>query len=429
MKPGFVTGFRCYECGWTGDFGFPFYRCGCGGNVSLEYDYEAIRRTMKRPSESELSRQGHFAFRSLLPVTDAGISRFHLLVGNSPLVERFDLKRKLGVGRLLFKDDTRLPSGSFKDRASSVLLAMAAQRNLDAVSTASTGNAGCSMACLCADAGISAVVFVPHTAPRAKIAQLLFYGATVVKVKGSYDDAFDLCWEVSQEKGWLNRSTGWNPFTREGKKTVSFEIVQQMSWEVPDVVFVPVGDGNIISGVWKGFCDLHRSGFIDRLPRLVAVQSSTSNAICLAHGRVQSGVEVNRSVEPVSATTRADSISVDLPRDGVAAVRAIVESDGQSIEVDDEDIMKAIPALAGQAGIFAEPAGATAFAGLTKWLGQGHDASSLCVVCLVTGNGLKDPEAASAYLRPALEVAPDKQAALAALTNRDRPGAGNSYEP
>jgi threonine synthase len=415
MRPGFVTGFRCYVCGWEGDFAFPFYRCPCGGNVSLQYDYEAIRKGAQRPTAMQLAQKGHFAYESLLPVTPKGMNAFRLQVGNSPLIRRDDMGLKLGVGKLLFKDDTRLPSASFKDRASSVLLAMAAERKLDVVSTASTGNAGCSMACLCADAGISAVVFVPHTAPKAKIAQLLFYGATVVKVEGSYDDAFDLCWEVSREKGWLNRSTGWNPFTREGKKTVSFEIAQQMDWDVPDLVFVPVGDGNIISGVWKGFTDLQKAGFIDRLPRLVAVQSSTSNAIYLGWKEVMKGSDVNTSVPTVSATTRADSISVDFPRDGVAAVRAVVDSGGEAVQVDDEEIMKAIPRLAGEAGIFAEPAGAAAFAGLRHWLGLGNDASQLSVACLVTGNGLKDPEAGSAHLRPALTVAPDKDSALKLL--------------
>jgi threonine synthase len=340
----------------------------------------------------------------MLPVTEEGVRSFSLTIGGSPLVERRDLAREVGVGRLLLKDDTRLPSASFKDRASSVLVAMAAERGIRRVCTASTGNAGCSMACLCADAGLEAVVFVPATAPKAKIAQLLFYGARVIKVAGTYDDAFDLCWKLSQKHGWLNRSTGWNPFTREGKKTVSLEIVQQLDWQVPDAVLVPVGDGNIISGVWKGFRDLRMAGLISTLPRIIAVQSTLSNAVSLAVGRVRKGMNPVAAVLPVRATTRADSISVDLPRDGVAAVKAVTESGGDVVEVSDDEIRKAIVTLAGKTGIFSEPAGATAYAGLSRWLERQPDASRLNVVCLVTGNGLKDVEAAAALLPLPIEV-------------------------
>jgi threonine synthase len=325
-------------------------------------------------------------------------------VGGSQLVSSPDLAKSIGLSRLYLKDDTRLPSSSFKDRASSVLLAMASGRGIGRVCTASTGNAGCSMACLCADSGQEAFVFVPESAPAAKIAQLLFYGATVAKVQGSYDDAFDLCWRISNKYGWLNRSTGWNPFTREGKKTVSFEIAQQLNWQSPDAVFVPVGDGNIISGVYKGFSELAAIGAIERCPAIVAVQSTGSNAIARAVGRVEQGCAVTESVEAVSATTMADSISVDLPRDGVAAVRSVLESGGCAVEVTDDQIREAIVNLSRQSGIFAEPAGATAYAGLLQWIAQGRPGGYEKVVCLVTGNGLKDVSAAADLLQGAVTV-------------------------
>lgn len=410
-----VAGLRCLECDQEHPFKFPAYRCDCGGNLEVTYDFDRVRRTFQRPDTAQLARRGHFAYDALLPLTVPGEQHFSLIVGGSQLVERADLAAACGVGTLLLKDDTRLPSASFKDRASSVLLAMAAERNIKQVCTASTGNAGCSMACLCADAGLEGYVFVPASAPRAKIAQLLFYGARVVRVAGSYDDAFDLCWEISSRVGWLNRSTGWNPFTREGKKTVAFEIAQQLDWQVPDVVFVPVGDGNIIAGAYKGFKELAAIGAVDRVPAIIAVQSTGSNAIALAVERVAAGSSIRDSVQPVSATTMADSISVDLPRDGVAAVRAVIESGGEAVQVADDEIRAAIVELAGGAGIFAEPAGATAYAGIRHWVAAHPEASQMRVACLVTGNGLKDVDAAVALLQPALDVPPDADTAARLL--------------
>jgi threonine synthase len=409
--PTTVAGLECLECSTRIPFAFPAYRCRCGGNLQVIYDLDATRAAFSRPKGGALARRGHFAFDALLPLTQPGESHFALTIGGSQLVQRPDLARANGFASLHLKDDTRLPSASFKDRASSVLLAMAAERGIRRVCTASTGNAGCSMACLCADAGLEAFVFVPATAPRAKIAQLLFYGAKVVKVEGTYDDAFDLCWELSSQLGWLNRSTGWNPFTREGKKTVSFEIAQQLDWQAPDVVFVPVGDGNIIAGTYKGFKELADIGAIDKVPAIIAVQSTGSNAIALAVDRVRNGIPVNEAVQPVAATTMADSISVDLPRDGVAAVRAVIESEGDAIQVTDDEIRQAIVELAGRAGIFAEPAGATAYAGVRKWAATHPGADRLNAVCLVTGNGLKDVDAAAGLLGSPIEVPPD--AALA----------------
>jgi threonine synthase len=412
---GKVTMLECYSCGRKIPPAFPAYRCECGGNLAARYDLETIGKSFRRPDDAALLRKGHFAYLDLLPHGERGAAAFRQTIGGSPLVSRPDMASDLGLKALLLKDDTRLPSASFKDRASSVLLAMAAEAGVETVCTASTGNAGCSMACLCADAGMKAVVFVPRTAPKAKVAQLLFYGATVVQVEGTYDHAFDLCWAISQETGWLNRSTGWNPFTREGKKTVSFEIAHQMGWTVPDLVFVPVGDGNIIAGVWKGFEELAGAGIVDRMPRIVAVQSTLSNAVSHAVARARAGTPVACSVEPVSATTRADSISVDLPRDGVAAVRAVLETGGDVVEVSDEEILEAIPFLSSRAGIFSEPAGATAFAGIRKWARRTSGTAGLTACCLVTGNGLKDPQAASHLLSPALVVPPDKAIAMQKL--------------
>ncbi len=219
-------------------------------------------------------------------------------------------------------------------------------------------------------------------------------------MKGTYDEAFDLCLQAAEEYGWYNRNTGYNPYTREGKKSCSFEICEQLGWEVPDLVLVPVGDGNILSGIWKGFRDLHGVGLIDRLPRLVAVQSSRSSAIADA-------VNGDGVVRPVRATTIADSISVDLPRDGEMAVRAVRDSTGMAVTVTDEEILEAVPLLARECGVFAEPAGAASVAGLKKLAGEGGIRGCERVVCLVTGNGLKDVDTAMRIAGKTVPIAPD----------------------
>jgi threonine synthase len=239
-----------------------------------------------------------------------------------------------------------------------------------------------------------AVIFAPKSAPPAKIAQLLIFGATVLLVDGNYDQAVELAMKASEEFGWYCRNTGYNPFTAEGKKTASFEIWEQLinSGNVnnsgkPLAVFVSVGDGNIISGIHKGFKDLQALDWIERPPKIYGVQADGSAAIANAFA---SQVE---TITPVSANTFADSISVDMPSDGVRAVRAATQTGGAYITVSDDEILSAIADL-GVAGIFAEPAGATSYAGLVKAVKEGKILPDDPVVVVITGNGLKDISAA-----------------------------------
>jgi threonine synthase len=245
-------------------------------------------------------------------------------------------------------------------------------------------------------------IFIPRSAPRAKVAQLLAFGAEVLAVDGSYDDAFDLCLAATKQFGWYNRNTGYNPFTREGKKSVSFEICEQMHWRVPDLVVVPVGDGNIISGVWKGFEDFHRIGFIERVPRLLAVQAENSAAVVQA-------LEGDGTVKPVAGQTIADSIAVSMPRDGEAAVQAVRASGGFGITVSDDEILAAITEVAREAGVFGEPAGVASYAGLRKAVDQRRVDPEWTTVLLVTGNGLKDIASAMKVAGEPRLIPPDAQ--------------------
>jgi threonine synthase len=382
-----VQGLKCISCGEEyGVEGMQYICEKCGGNFDVVYDYGEIASGLTRESLAKDTDYSVWRYWDLLPLSDRS-NIMPLQIGWTPLYRAERLEKKLGLKSLHLKDDGRNPSGSFKDRASSVAICKALELDFKVIAGASTGNAASSTACLGASLGISPTIFVPAAAPEAKVAQLLVFGATVYAVQGSYDDAFDLCTEICAEYGWFNRNTGYNPYTREGKKTVSFEICEQLGWEVPDTVLVPVGDGNIISGVWKGFKDLKAVSLIDRLPRLIAVQSEKSSAVVdalLGDGKVRT----------IEATTIADSISVDLPRDGEAAVKAVKESNGTGILVSDEKILQSILTIARGAGIFGEPAGVTAYAGLEKMREEGTISDDETVVCLVTGNGLKDVKSA-----------------------------------
>lgn len=378
-----IEGFRCIACGSQCGLSEAKYVCPrCGGNLSVVYDHKALRKRISRKSLKADPERSLWRYLDVLPVEGrSGIPPVQ--AGWTPLYHARKLGAGLGLKNLYLKDDGRNPSASFKDRASAVVAARAFETGEKTVAGASTGNAAASLACMMAQRETKPVIFVPRTAPPAKVAQLLVYGATVLSVDGTYDQAFDLCREACDEFGWYNRNTGYNPFTREGKKTCAFELCEQLDWKVPDFVFVSAGDGNIISGLWKGFTDFHALGLIDKLPRMVAVQAEGSAAIADAW---KSG----GPIKPVSGKTVADSISVSLPRDGAAAVAALNESKGFAVTVSDREILAAIPALARGASVFAEPAGAAAYAGLAKCAAAGKIRENDTAVIVITGSGLKD---------------------------------------
>jgi threonine synthase len=329
------------------------------------------------------------------------------MAGGTPVFELPRLAEKLNLKFLWLKDESRNPTASFKDRASAIVVARAREIKAEVVITASTGNAGAALAGMAAAVGQKAVILAPKTAPPAKVAQLLIFGAKVILVDGTYDEAFDLTVKAADEFGWYCRNTGYNPFTAEGKKTAAFEIwewwlsLSEKNKQVnrPLTIFVSVGDGNIISGIHKGFKDLFALGWIKQVPRIIGVQAEGSAAISNAF---HAGTE---KITPVSATTLADSISVDLPRDGVRAVRAARDTGGTYINVNDEQILAAISEL-GKMGVFAEPAGATAYAGLVKAAGSGIVAESDHILVLNTGSGLKDVKAAMQAVQPAQIIQP-----------------------
>ena len=290
----------------------------------------------------------------------------------------------MGIQQLLFKDEGRNPTASFKDRASSVGVAHALQVRAKTIACASTGNAASSLAGHAALAGLPAVIFVPQTAPEPKVAQLQVFGATVFAVKSSYDAAYDLCSKACREFGWYNRNCAINPVLVEGKKTAGLEIAEQCRdlGSVPDWVAVSVGDGCTIAGIWKGLQQMHELGVIDRLPRLVAAQAAEVNPLRYA-------MEHDKLPPPGGGKTIADSIDVHVPRNWRKAVHAIEDSNGVLVTATDDAILDAMR-LAGRHGMFAEPAAAAALAGVVSAIDSKTIAPHERVLVMITGSGLKD---------------------------------------
>ncbi len=376
--------YRCADCGTRYDTDEIMYRCpACDFPTSGDFQRGNLIVDLNHEDLKELSTREHITPQDFFPYEIPTPEAYP--VGNTPLATSPRLSKTYGIKNLRFKLDGQNPSGSFKDRASQLIAAQALSKGENKVVLASTGNAGSAMACAGAAYGLEIVLFVPASAPVNKLMQSVLYGAHVIPVNGTYDDAFALSIAYSQEYGGINRNTAYNPMTIEGKKSISIELFEQMGRKLPDVVYVPVGDGVIISGVYKGFYDLMAAGITDKVPALVCVQSSGSDAISRAW---ESGDY--KVLE--KATTTADSISVSSPANGRMAVEYIKSSKGWSTIINDDDISEAQLELARDSGLFAEPAAAAAWAGViadkeTIIERFGEEAE---VLVLLTGTGFKD---------------------------------------
>lgn len=378
-----------------------FYRCAtCGASYELVLgrylcDVCAQRQQADRPLEGvlEVAWEGDPDPRTIpLPVESKWFAP--IPVGRTPLWSPLRLRDQFKAPNLWLKDDTCNPSGSFKDRASWLVAAFASQHGAPEIVLASTGNAASSMAAVGAAAGLRVKVFLPASAPAAKRIQVLQYGAELIPVDGNYDQAFELSLDYSRRSGSLSRNTAYNPLTIEGKKTVSFEIVQDLMAAgagAPGHVFVPVGDGVILAGVYRGFEDLLKLGRIEKMPTVWACQAEGSSAIARALNSPHDGAAAFD--RPLPSQTLADSIAVDVPRNGVQALAKLRKYAGRAVTVSDTEILVAQKTLAAGSGLFAEPSSSAAFAG---WLQarQSIAAEETCVL-LITGSGLKDVKAAA----------------------------------
>ncbi|MEJ5305343.1 MAG: threonine synthase [Ignavibacteria bacterium] len=357
------------------------------GVLRIEYDFDQIKKSDLKHKLLNSLPGSIWNFPEILPLEfDEAKNLFpgidksilnSLTLSTNPLI-----KLNFENFNLYAFDDTRNPTFSYKDRASILVALKAIQLGLKKISAASTGNAGSSIAGICARLGLEANIFVPKTIPESKRIQIQSYGANLFVVDGTYDDAFDLCLEISEKKKWFNRNTAYNPLTIEGKKSAAYDIFISFKGEIPDNIFIPAGDGVILGGIYKGFSELNKLGLIDRLPKLIAVQSSGSNAIVRYYQ--------TQKFEFKSAETVADSICAAAPRNLFMAYEAIINSKGFAIEVNDNEILDAQKEVIQKFGIFVEPSSAAAFAGFKKSIRDGMINDNENSLLMFTGNGLKD---------------------------------------
>lgn len=354
----------------------------CGGILDIKYDYKYIKSQVNKDMMADRKENSMWRYKEFLPVTGEA-KRPKLRVGWSPMYKSERLAEQLGIKELYIKDDGINPTASLKDRASAMAVVKAEEAGVDTIACSSTGNAASSLAGNSAAAGFKTYIFVPERAPKGKVSQLMIFGATVISVKGSYEDTFRLSAEAIERWGWYNRNAAINPYLMEGKKTVALEIAEQLNWKMTDYVALSVGDGCTIGGVWKGFKDLYAAGFIDKLPKIISVQA----AGCFPINRA---FRADKPWEPMEENTIADSIAVGVPRNPTKALNAIRESGGIAIEVTDEEILATMKYLGRNCGVFGEPAGVAGTAGLKKACEMGMIPKDATVTSIVTGNGLKD---------------------------------------
>lgn len=382
----YIKGFRCTICGKffkPDEVNLTCPDCGEKGILDVVYDYDALKKVLTRDYFKNNSNYSMWRYAPIMGIQEDHINEM-LRIGWTPLYKANNLGKYFGLKALYVKDDGLNPSGSSKDRASGVAVLKAIEAGADTIACSSTGNAASSCACQAAHMGLKAVIFVPKRAPIGKVTQISLYGATLISVDGDYKAAFNLSKEAIARHGWYNRNAAINPFMVEGKKTVSFEIIEQLNFEPTDWVAISVGDGCTVGGVYKGFKEFYDLGLIKRIPRILGVQSTGCSPF----------VNAAKSGEPLKEAdenTIADSIAVGIPRNPIKALNAIKFSKGEWISVTDEHIIKAMALLGKKEGIFGEPAGVAAIAGIEEAIARGIIKKDETVTMVVTGNGLKDP--------------------------------------
>jgi threonine synthase len=401
----FVSVLRCVSCKKEFSPKEIRYSCDrCGEKLDVVYDYAAMKDKIDKAELVQRPSCSTVRYSEFLPVFDYS-KVVSLGEGGTPLVKCNRLGDELGVKNLYAKDETRNPTGVFKDRATAMAINKALEFGRTIVAIASTGNAAASLSAYAAKAGLHCNVFVPESSPIGKVSQSIAYGANIVQIKGDYDQAYDLAGEACKVFDWYNCNPAANPFRTEGKKTTAYEICEQCNWKPPDWVFVPVGNGCNLAGIWKGFKEYYELGFIPQRPRLVGVQPAGANVLVTAFRQKMD------HPEPVTPQTLAGALAIGKPRNFIKAIRSLNESQGLAISVTDNEILEAQSLLARTEGIFGEPGGVAPVAALIKAVREegvvdAHDR----ICCVITGNGLKDPEAPLKHARKPMLIEPTIEA-------------------
>ncbi|MHB8329429.1 MAG: threonine synthase [Acidimicrobiales bacterium] len=405
----YVTGLRCRECARP----YPaeaLHVCDyCFGPLEVVYDYERVRGALTRDLIAA-GPQTIWRYAPLLPVSDT--APIDLGTGFTPLVRADRLAAELGLGELWVKNDTANPTGSFKDRVVSVALTKARQLGFKVAACASTGNLANSVAAHAARAGMVSVVFIPHDLEVAKVVTTAVYGGHVVAVEGNYDDVNRLCAELaSDHPSWAFVNVNLRTFYAEGSKTLAFEVAEQLGWQAPDHVVVPVASGSQLTKVAKGFAELYEVGLLDEEPHVRVSGAQAAGCAPVA----QAFAEGADAIRPVRPNTIAKSLAIGNPADGWYALQAVRQSGGALEAVTDDEIIDGIKLLARTEGIFAETAGGVTIATLAKLAAKGVVRSDERVVAYVTGHGLKTVEALAPTVGPSATISPTLEAFAAAV--------------
>jgi threonine synthase len=398
--------YECIDCGSIFESSQLIYLCNkCRKQNNQENPLSGVLRTIyyydeinSRLSADVFNKMEKSGFIDLLPVKSDN-SLPYLKVGNTPLYKLPSLDNDILDFELYLKDESQNPTFSVKDRASAIVSASAKENNCNIIVTASAGNAGSSLAAICAAQKQKAIIIVPSKAIHTLLMQIMMYGAVTVPIDGGYETAVNLSIEVSKKFGWYNCNTAFNPLAIEGNKTISFEIFSQLNNGLPDRIFIPVGNGCVISGVYKGYEDLLNLGVIDRIPVIVAIQAIGSSNIINNINR--------KNFEFFPGKTIADSISTNIPGNFRMVKKYMSNYNGEGISVSDEEILAASKVLSSRTGIFAEPAASAAFAGFLSYYWDGKFEKHSKNVVLLTGSGLKDLNAVQKIIDIPSPVKPD----------------------
>ena len=389
----------CDECGRKIPIDIGVYRCpSCSGLLQVGYDYSKIHETLSRKLFQGRSQFNMWRYQELLPVASNNI--VSLGEGFTPLLLGDRLGQSLGMKQLFFKLEYTCPTGSFKDRGSSLLLSKAREAKVATVAIDSSGNAASSLAAYSAKAGLPCYVFAPAYASIGKLTQAIANGAKVVKVEGTRKDTFEAAKMAIAKHGWYYCGFQVNPFASEGSKTIGYEICEQGAWQPPDYLVFPVGTGSGLVGCWKGLKEFCELGLVERLPSMVCIQPEGCSPIAQAfkHGKDITPVE--------KAQTIAEGLMISQPLKGKSVLSALAESHGLAETVSDEEIMSAAKQLAKSEGVFVEPSSAASVAGMIKLAAHGKIGLDQKVVCILTGSGLKTLEAYSGAFPEPLTIRP-----------------------
>lgn len=389
-----TVGLKCTKCGAMEELRNVYNCPKCGGILEVEYDYGTLPQSLSTPGAT-----GIWRFLELLPVNQKFCTT--LGEGNTPLLKASQLGAVLGVDNLYFKNEGCNPTGAFKDRPMAVGISKALESGAHTVITASSGNGGASLAAYAARFNLKSVVVVPVNTPLNKVNQAIMHGAKLVKVNGPYSNSFHIAKAAAEKFGWVNMTTTFiNPYTMEGNKTISYEIIESLGKNVPDWILMPVGAGPMLVGIWRGLLDLKRMGLIEKLPKLAAVQSERCSPIDRAFREGEREVKSWEGECNTIASGIADALN-GYSQDGTLTLKCILESGGNVVTVNEDEIWESVSALAKYEGIYAEPTGAVTVMAVRKLIKQGIISSHHTVVSIVSGNGLK-----SSMLSPDIKVEP-----------------------